>query len=115
MLRDEYTIIKCPVCGQEYLPSEIFYPNDFIGKPTEIIKDTSGRIEFYLGDDPSFDENFICDNCNTRLKIHASVHYKVDVDSTAFNEEYVSTFEKQDKLTLEESSVERWEKENETD
>ena len=26
----DLVVVKCPVCGQEYLPSEIFLPNDFL-------------------------------------------------------------------------------------
>lgn len=26
-------LIICPKCGREYLPAEIYYPNEFLGKP----------------------------------------------------------------------------------
>lgn len=105
MLERELKYIICPVCGQEYLPAEIFFPDDLIGKPTEIVKNTSGKIDFYLGDDPNFDEYYICDNCGTKLKIHANVSYKIDTAEDTFNEEYVSKFERPKKLILEESSL----------
>ena len=41
--------IRCPHCGCEYLPAEIYLPNDFLGYPTNIIKDEKGEILGLLG------------------------------------------------------------------
>jgi len=98
-------IIRCPICGQEYLPSEIFFPNDLIGKPTEIIKTNAGKIDFYLGEDPTYEETYICDGCGASLKIKANLSFQADVVSNKFNEEYVTKFEKPKKILLEESSL----------
>lgn len=105
MSEREMQVITCPVCGQQYLPSEIFFPNDLLGKPTEIIKDTSGKIDFFLGENPDFTETYICDNCGTELSVTANISYKVDTIAEKFDEEYVSSFNKPKKLTLEESSL----------
>jgi len=101
----ELITITCPICGQQYLPSEIFYPDDLLGKPTEIIKDDTGKVEFYLGDDPDFDEEYICDNCGAKLTIHANLSFKVEATKEEFEEEYTSSFERPKKLKLEESSL----------
>ena len=39
-------IIKCPYCGAEYLPEEIYYPDSFFGKPRDIVKNSKGEIEY---------------------------------------------------------------------
>lgn len=39
------TVIKCPHCGAEYLPSEIFMPEDILGgAPKNLIKDPLGKV-----------------------------------------------------------------------
>ena len=40
-----FKVIKCPHCGREYLPVEIFYPASFFGKPTTVYRDEQGKIE----------------------------------------------------------------------
>lgn len=104
-MKDDTTIIKCPVCGQEYLPSEIFYPDDLIGHPTEIIKNTAGKVDFFIGPGTNYDEEYICDNCGTPLKIHANVNYTVESKDVKFTEEYVSSFIKPKKIVLEETDL----------
>ena len=37
-------IIKCPFCGAEYLPSEIYIPSDFLPKFEDLTKDENGKI-----------------------------------------------------------------------
>lgn len=37
-------LVKCPFCGAEYSPSEIFMPGELIGKANNVIKDPTGRI-----------------------------------------------------------------------
>jgi DNA-directed RNA polymerase subunit RPC12/RpoP len=104
-MNKDLILITCPVCGQQYLPSEIFFPDDLLGKPTEIVKDDSGRVEFFLGDEPNLTEDYVCDNCGSRLKINANISYKVDLVPNEFEEEYVTTFKRPKKLKLEESSL----------
>ena len=51
-------VIKCPHCGCEYLPAEVFYPKYLLGKPFNIIRDEEGTILMQLkGNDITF-ENF---------------------------------------------------------
>ena len=38
------TTIKCPHCGYEYVPAEIFMPTDIEGKPDSIVKDVLGKV-----------------------------------------------------------------------
>ena len=94
--------IKCPICGEEFMPAEVFLPTDLLGKPTEIIKTHSGKIEFFLGDEPDFEESYVCDGCGSKLKIKANLSFKVELEEEKFEEEYVTTFNKPGKLELEE-------------
>lgn len=102
---DNYIIISCPVCGEQYLPSEIFFPDDLIGKPKEIFKDTSGKLDFYTGEDQNYDQYYVCDHCGSKLHIHASVKYDVNVIPDDFDEEYVSKFNRQSKFSLKEDQL----------
>ena len=87
--REQY-LIKCPVCGQEYLPAELFLPSDFLGKPTDIVKTNSGKIDFYLGEKPSYETEYICDNCSTTFKVKAKVIFDTSVKEESFDTDYVS-------------------------
>lgn len=96
--------IKCPVCGQQYHPTEIYLPNEFFGKPKEIVKDDSGQISYVLGKDMNLEEEYICDNCNTKFKVTADISFETSVTRSA-EEEYVSTFERPKKLKLMEEEL----------
>ena len=104
---DDYNVITCPCCGQEFLPAEIFYPDDLIGKPKEIYKTSSGKIDFYTGEDQCYNELYICDNCRNLLHVHADVKYTVNVvkDDEEFDEEFVSKFNKPTKFSLKEDQL----------
>ncbi len=71
--------IKCPHCGAEYHPSEIYMPGDLIGKPSEIIKDPLGKI-LYVGyeeeEEPALVQHFSCDECGKAFVVEAVVSYK---------------------------------------
>lgn len=98
--------ITCPVCGQHYLPSEIFMPDNFFGKQKEIVKTPSGEIDFYIGDDMDLDEEYVCDNCGSKLNIHANVSFNVTVsEEENFDEEYTTPIKKMAKLKLSEETL----------
>lgn len=101
----DLVVVKCPVCGTSYLPSEIFLPQSFFGKQRDITRNASGEIEFYLGDDPNYDEEFICESCLTKLKIHANLNFNIVINDDDFDEEYSTTINKPKKLKLEEESL----------
>lgn len=85
--RNSSEIIKCPKCGAEYLPSEIFYPQYFFGKVSDIVKDNNGEILSYDGDSMDTSETYVCDFCRTKFEVRAKISFDVtDVD--AFDEEY---------------------------
>ena len=42
--KKNYPVIRCPHCGGEYTPADIFMPGDLIGKPKTVIRDALGKI-----------------------------------------------------------------------
>lgn len=69
--------IKCPYCGWEYLPCELYLPNSFLGKTTNIVKDESGEILAW-DEDGNMDlvDDYRCDNCNKKFGVEAEVSFK---------------------------------------
>ena len=85
------TLIKCPCCGTEYLAAEIFYPKDFLGNPSDIIKTDQGVILAYDGEDMNLKEEYVCDKCNAKFITTATVSFKTEQVKDIFDEdEYVS-------------------------
>lgn len=83
------TTIRCPHCGREYLPGEIYLPKNFVGQPTDIIRGFNGDILTYSGDDMDTKETYICDECNTKFTIDAVVTFKVEkVDEVNFDDDF---------------------------
>lgn len=77
--------IKCPHCGAEYMPAEIFYPKEFFGFP-DVEKDESGRILHVCGEPMSLESEYSCDYCGKRFVAKASVSFSSE--SSEFDEEY---------------------------
>ena len=73
--------IKCPVCGYEYTPSQIFIPNALLGKTKEVLRDNQGNIEKVLGEEPDLSEYYYCDNCNTGFIVTANIKFNTKVES----------------------------------
>ena len=73
------TTIRCPHCNTEYLPAEIYFPNSFLGKPFNIIKDEEGSILGFSGNDMDTIENYLCDKCGKRFTVDASITFRTTV------------------------------------
>lgn len=87
----ELNVIRCPVCGQEYLAAELFLPDDLLGKPVDIVKTTDGKVDFYLGEKPTLETTYNCDNCFTTFKVKARIQFDTAVETAnAFDSTYVS-------------------------
>ena len=59
-----YPIIKCPYCGYNYVPAEIMMPDDFLGKPENIVRDALGKILYHdypEDSQPSQSTTFTCE------------------------------------------------------
>ena len=105
MIKDLITL-RCPVCNQEYMPSEIFYPDSVFGKQYDITKDNEGNIKFYLGDDPEYDEEFVCESCGSELNVHLKMSFDVELDENKDIEEvYETKINKPKKLKLKEEEL----------
>lgn len=89
-------VIRCPHCGAEYLPGEIYMPGDLIGQPDDVVKDAFGRIlyEDYSTEDkePHTSEHFICEYCEKPFIIEATITYKAkeEAPENDFTSQYVS-------------------------
>ena len=89
-------VIRCPHCGTEYLPGEIYMPGSLIGQPDEIVKDGLGKIiyEDYTTEDraPDMVEHFTCESCDKPFVVEATVTYKVKEEAPErdFSSQYVS-------------------------
>ena len=86
-----FDVIRCPYCGREYLPVEIFVPDAFFGNPDVIKRDTEGHIVSCIGKGLDPKESYICDTCNKPFKVTAKISFEVEQDTLSdFNEDYVA-------------------------
>lgn len=91
----KFEIIKCPKCGYEYLPCELFVPNSFFGKPTTINRDFDGQIFDYEGPSVDLNESYTCDRCNNTFKIVTRMLFITELDKLDnFDEEYTTSLKK---------------------
>ena len=82
-------VIRCPHCGAEYLPSEIFMPEDFLESPSDIFKTDEGTIKDANVEEACLVEDYICDFCNKKFTVRAQIDF--NVDGLEFDEdEYVT-------------------------
>jgi DNA-directed RNA polymerase subunit RPC12/RpoP len=93
-------IIKCPTCGYEYLPAEIYLPNEFLGKPKTIMKDISGKIIGFDGIKMNDTETYKCDNCDTMFEVVSTTYFNSKPIGNS-SEEYVTKLST-DKFILQE-------------
>lgn len=87
--------IMCPHCHAQYHPSEIFMPEDFLGRPDNLVKDALGKIlyvDYEDGKEPCFEEKFECEYCGKPFVVEGSCSYrsKEEEEELDFTEEYVS-------------------------
>jgi hypothetical protein len=89
-------IIKCPHCGAEYLPGEIYLPGSLIGQPTDVVRDSLGKIIYEDYDpvdrEPDPVEHFTCEYCEKPFIVEAVITYKTKEESPErdFQSQYVS-------------------------
>ena len=88
-------VIKCPHCGAQYLPAEIYMPEAFTGHPDDIVKDSFGKIlyeDYPEGREPDMLEHFVCEYCEKPFVIEATVTYKsmAEEPEKDFTTQYVS-------------------------
>ena len=69
-------IIKCPKCGYQYLPSEIFFPESFLGSAHDVVRNAAGKIIHAAGEDPDLKETYTCDCCGSSFTVEANITMK---------------------------------------
>lgn len=67
--------IKCPYCGYEYHPSEIFVPKYYFGMPKDIVRDENNKIIECIGTDPDPNESFTCHNCDNTFMVTGEITF----------------------------------------
>lgn len=101
MGKTEFIKIKCPHCGWEYLPCEIFYPKDFLGDADNIIRDEEGKIVSFTGNSMILEEEFVCEHCDTKFTVEAKVEFTTKKEDD-WDEEYSTSIFSEDRIQLEE-------------
>lgn len=90
-MKKDFEVIKCPYCGAEYLPSEIYIPNAFFGKPGHVERTFDGKILEYDGTGLDTKETYRCDSCNKEFYVNAQIHFTSSVSELSkLDEEYSS-------------------------
>lgn len=74
-------LIYCPYCGYEYVPAEIFIPNEVFGHPTFIRRTDKGHIETIAGKKMDLEETYKCDNCDTTFKVKMNINFTSQIDT----------------------------------
>ena len=82
--------IKCPYCGAEYLPEEIFVSSEVFQKP-KILKDAQGRIEFTDKDESPLVEEYECDYCHNKFTTTLEMSFQTKLVE-GFKEEFDIVF-----------------------
>jgi hypothetical protein len=89
-------LVKCPHCGAEYLPGEVYMPGSLVGQPDEVVKDSLGKIiyeDYYTPEcEPDMIEHFTCEYCDKPFIVEAIVTYKTreEAPEVDFKNQYVS-------------------------
>lgn len=85
-------VITCPKCGREYLPSEIFVPKQFFGRPGIIQRDQDRNIIGFSGTSLDTQETYCCDKCDAIFNIKAKVTFEASVEEPLdFDTDYERT------------------------
>lgn len=72
-------LIKCPHCGWEYAPSEIFMPGDIEGKASSVVRDALGKalyVGYEEGKEPCSKTEYVCDGCGKAFSVEPTVSYR---------------------------------------
>jgi len=91
-MKDKH-IIVCPHCGAEYLPNEIYIPNEFFTS-TSSLKDEHCKILSLSSNVLNTVEEYCCDNCSNTFKVSATVSFDTEEIKDDFDDDYVVTINK---------------------
>ena len=79
-MNDSIHKIKCPHCGAEYLPSEIYIPEDFLPDCDDVTRDEEGKLVACHSNALNLSEEYTCDYCGHRFSVEAQVSFKTSVN-----------------------------------
>ena len=79
-------LIICPKCGREHMPAEIYYPKDFFGYQTNIIR-LGNKIISFDGPDMDLTEEYTCEECNTKFRVKATISFETEEVKDLFDSE----------------------------
>lgn len=96
----DFVIIRCPKCGYEYVAAEVFFPEDLLGKPNNIIRDDNGKIILVEGEQPETTETFVCENCNTEFRVRLGIQTESKYNKDLENEDFTYDLRDSDKEQL---------------
>lgn len=77
-----FNFVKCPHCGYQYVPGEIFNPKHFLGQPRDIVRNNIGEILGYEGLVMDTVETYTCDNCEKDFKVIAKISFTYETSDT---------------------------------
>ncbi len=81
MNREKLFLIKCPHCGTEYLPEEIYTPKGFFGHPEDIERTYDGKISTFIGKSIDPSETYKCDACGHTFTVEAQLKFNITIDA----------------------------------
>lgn len=100
MNKNKDLTIKCPHCDYEYLPGEIYFPDQFLGQPKDIERTIDGKIAIYDGIEQNLTELYYCEKCNKPFKVKANINFETEkAIEWDLDEEYSSPLYK-DRISL---------------
>jgi len=96
-------IIKCPHCGAEYLPVEIYIPEDFLPESEDITRDEQGHLVACHEGSMNLQEDYTCDYCGHRFTVLADVKFNTSINELHdYNYDYKSPVYPKDRIELSE-------------
>lgn len=99
-------VIKCPKCGAEYLFEEIYYPQEFFGKPLTVVRDENNKIIYFSDTSLNTTEEYTCDYCDCHFEVNAKIVFDTkelkDEDSIKIYEDEIKLVEddEEEKISL---------------
>ena len=81
MKKSNLVTITCPSCGRQYLPAEIYIPDEFFGKPNNISRFVDGSIDTFYGKSMDLNEWYVCDLCETKFNVKARIKFDTSLEN----------------------------------
>jgi uncharacterized C2H2 Zn-finger protein len=103
----DFYVIKCPKCGFEYLPEEVYFPDVLTGTARNIVRDElTGKIIYFDGESMNTHEEMTCDRCGCTFDVNGKINFVTKINvAHDFSEDYSTKIYKNDRIKLEEPTV----------